>query len=173
VHVDGKRAMEEARNLTKRIQSGYPIPPLAGIPLAVTDLDGTAGMPTSCGVSQHARMDIAAEDSIQVSRLKAAGCIVVGETKTNAPAFGDTAAPKSPPFGSTGNRFTGNPWDPSRPCGGSSGGSAAAVAARMVPLATASDGGDSIRIPATLCGTFGLKVCWSVVGVSGRVSPSA
>lgn len=97
------------------------------------------------------RQSIASADSIQVSRLRRAGAIVVG--KTNTPADGHIAITKNllgPP--------SCNPWALDRSPGGSSGGAAAAVAACMVPWATASDGGGSIRIPAALTGTFGLKV---------------
>ncbi|HEY8491502.1 MAG TPA: amidase, partial [Dehalococcoidia bacterium] len=107
------------------------------------------GMPTTHGclpLKDH----VAAEDSVQVRRLRAAGAVVVG--KTNTPEFGYTAITKNLLFG-----VTRSPWDPERTPGGSSGGSAAAVAGRMLPLVTASDGGGSIRLPAAFSGCFGLK----------------
>src|SRR6202011_5195800 len=95
--------------------------------------------------------NIAKQDSVEVARLKAAGAIVVG--KTNAPEFGATGFTRNLLFG-----VTRNPWNLERTPGGSSGGSSAAIASGMVPLATGSDGGGSIRIPACYTGTYGLKV---------------
>src|SRR5262249_2190057 len=88
--------------------------------------------------------------SAQVARVGAAGAIPLG--KTNSPEFGSTAITKNPLFG-----VTRSPWDPERSPGGSSGGSAAAIAGELLPIATGSDGGGSIRLPASLPGTFGLK----------------
>ena len=109
-----------------------------------------AGLPTSYGSKVFAGINVATEDSVQVARLRQAGAIVVG--KTNTPIFGINASCKNLAFGTTTN-----PWDVSKSPGGSSGGSAAAVAARLVPMATAADGGGSIRIPAAMTGTFGIK----------------
>jgi len=125
---------------------------LEGIPLGVKELEDLEGL-----VSSHASLPfrdrIAARDSIQVERLRAAGAIPVG--KTNAPEFGYTAITKNLIWGETRN-----PWDLSRTPGGSSGGSSAAIAGGVVPLATASDGGGSVRIPASFTGCFGLKVSY-------------
>jgi len=107
------------------------------------------GMVTSFG-SVPFKDNMAQQDSVQVARLKAAGAIVVG--KTNTPEFGFTGFTKNRLFG-----VTRNPWNPERTPGGSSGGSAAAVASCMVPLATGSDAGGSIRIPACYSGCFGFK----------------
>ena len=96
------------------------------------------------------RDNLVHHDSVQVSRLKAAGAIVVG--KTNTPEFGFTGFTKNRLFG-----VTKNPWNPERTPGGSSGGAAAAITSGMVPLATGSDAGGSIRIPACYCGCFGIK----------------
>ena len=96
------------------------------------------------------RDNVATRDSVQVARLKAAGAIVVG--KTNAPEFGYTALTKNLLFG-----VTRNPWNLAHTPGGSSGGSAAAIAGGVIPLVTASDGGGSVRIPASFTGCFGLK----------------
>ncbi len=123
--------------------------PLEGIPFGVKDLEDAAGLPTTHG-SQPFRQSMADMDSTQVTRLKAAGAIVLG--KTNTPEFGAGAVTKNPLFGPTRS-----PWDPARTPGGSSGGSAAALAAELLPLVTASDGGGSIRIPASFVGAFGLK----------------
>ena len=106
-------------------------------------------MPTTYG-SVPFRDNIAQQDSIQVARLKRAGAILLG--KTNTPEFGFTGFTKNRLFG-----VTRNPWNLERTPGGSSGDSAAAVASGMVPLATGSDAGGSIRIPACYSGCFGIK----------------
>jgi Asp-tRNA(Asn)/Glu-tRNA(Gln) amidotransferase A subunit family amidase len=123
--------------------------PLEGVPLGVKDLEDAAGLVTSYGSKIFAE-HVAASDSTQVARLKAAGAIVVG--KTNTPEFGHTVLTKNLVHGTTHS-----PWDASWSPGGSSGGSAAALAAGVLPLVTASDGGGSIRVPASFCGCFGLK----------------
>jgi len=142
-------ALAEARALAENIAAGKDPGPLAGIPIGVKDMEDTRGMVTSFG-SIPFKNNLVARDSIQVARLKAAGAIVVG--KTNTPEFGFTGFTKNRLFG-----VTRNPWNPERTPGGSSGGAAAAVAGGMVPLATGSDAGGSIRIPASYCGCFGLK----------------
>ena len=123
--------------------------PLEGVPLGVKDLEDVAGMVTSMG-SRVFRNSVAEADSTQVSRLRGAGAIVVG--KTNTPEFGFTAITKNPLFG-----VTRSPWNPERTPGGSSGGSSAVLAGGVLPLVTSSDGGGSIRIPASFTGAFGLK----------------
>jgi amidase len=124
--------------------------PLAGVPIAIKDLiQLTEGVSTTMGM---AAMDdwVPPMDSALVRRLRAAGAIVVG--KTNTPELGILPVTEPERFGPTRN-----PWDTSRTPGGSSGGSAAAVASGMVPIAHANDGGGSIRIPAACCGLVGLK----------------
>ena len=138
----------EARAADERIARGEGRA-LEGIGLAVKDLEDAAGLVTSHG-SVPFRDNVAARDSIQVERLKAAGAIVVG--KSNTPEFGHTAITRNLLFGTTHS-----PWDHERSPGGSSGGAAALMAAEVVPLVTASDGGGSIRIPASFSGCFGLK----------------
>ena len=145
---DAARLLELARSAEERIGRNE-ARPLEGIPLGVKDLEDAAGLPTSHG-SIAFRDHRPARSSVQVARLEAAGAIVVG--KTNAPEFGYTAVTKNLLFPATRN-----PWDLSRTPGGSSGGSAAAIAGGLVPMVTASDGGGSIRIPAAWCGCFGLK----------------
>jgi len=149
VQLRADAALEEAGEIEARIAGGEVPGPLAGIPLGVKDLEDVKGMVTSFG-SIPFEDNVAKRDSVQVARLRRAGAIVVG--KTNTPEFGFT--------GFTKNRLHGvtrNPWRLERTPGGSSGGSAAAVAAGMVPLATGSDAGGSIRIPACYCGCFGIK----------------
>ena len=125
--------------------------PLRGVPMLLKDLLATVqGVPTGFG-NRLLRHIAAPHDSELVRRLRAAGIVLLG--KTNTPEFGLTPYTEPEAFGPTRN-----PWDPSRTPGGSSGGSAAAVAAGMVPVASGGDGGGSIRIPASCCGLFGLKV---------------
>lgn len=145
----GEQLLSHARELEQRLVRKEEVGPLAGLPLGVKDLEDTAGLPTTYG-SLLFRDHIATRDTIQVERLKRAGAIVVG--KTNTPEFGYTAFTNNRLFGPTRN-----PWNVERTPGGSSGGSAAAVAGGIVPLATASDGGGSVRIPAAFTGLIGLK----------------
>jgi len=140
--------LADARTAAARIAKGE-ARPLEGIPLGVKDLEDAAGLITTHG-SVPFKDHRVEHDSIQVARLKDAGAIVVG--KTNAPEFGWTAITKNLLFGETRN-----PWNLERTPGGSSGGSSAAIAGGIVTLATASDGGGSVRLPATFTGCFGLK----------------
>jgi len=131
--------------------------PLAGVPVLVKDLEHVTGLPTRKGSLAFADAPPEKFDGTVVARLKAAGAIVVG--KTTLPEFAIE--------GYTANRATGvtrNPWNLELSPGGSSGGSAAAVSAGVVPVATATDGGGSIRIPAAFCGLVGLKPSNGVIG---------
>ncbi len=150
VAIDPETALVDAEAIDARIAAGEEVGALAGIPIGVKDLEDAAGFVTTCGSVTHASDPAAAGDSVLVERLRAAGCVVLG--KTNTPEFGWKGDTDNRVFGATRN-----PWDLSRSAGGSSGGSAAAIAAGMVPLATGSDGGGSIRIPAALCGLSGMK----------------
>ncbi len=163
--VDGERALADASDLDQRRGRGEDLGALAGVPIGVKDLEDAFGFTTSYGSALSAGDPPAARDSLLVERLKAAGCVVLG--KTNTPEHGYKGDTTNPTFGSTGN-----PWDPSRSAGGSSGGSAAAVAAGMVPLATASDGGGSIRIPSALCGLPGFKPSPGRVPMGGPRPPA-
>jgi aspartyl-tRNA(Asn)/glutamyl-tRNA(Gln) amidotransferase subunit A len=147
LHAD--RALDEARRLESRIVAGEDVGPLAGVPFAVKDLEDVAGMVTTFG-SPLFTANVAEQDSIQVERLRAAGAFPVG--KTNTPEFGAYMQTSNKVFGATRN-----PWNLERTPGGSSGGSAAALVAGLVPLVTASDGGGSIRHPAAFTGCVGLK----------------
>jgi aspartyl-tRNA(Asn)/glutamyl-tRNA(Gln) amidotransferase subunit A len=154
-------AMDEARAMDERIACGDDVGPLAGLPIGVKDLEGVAGMATTFG-SVPFKDNLAHEDSIEIARLRGAGAIVIG--KTNTPEFGHTAFTRNLLFG-----VSRNPWNPDRTPGGSSGGSSAAIAAGMVPLATASDWGGSIRIPACYTGAFGLKSTQGLIPARARL----
>lgn len=148
---DPEALLAEAGAADVRIASGE-ARLLEGIPLGVKELEDALGF-RSTHASVPYKNDFAEQDSVQVERLKEAGAIVVG--KTNAPEFGHTAITKNLLFG-----VTSNPWDEERTPGGSSGGSSAAIAGGVIALATASDGGGSVRIPASFTGCFGLKVSY-------------
>ena len=163
VALDPDSALAEAAAIDERIAAGDDVGPLAGVPLAVKDLEDAIGFPTSRGSAAFADGAPATVDSPLVERLRAAGCVVVG--KTNTPELGWKADTVNETFGATGN-----PWAPDRSAGGSSGGSAAALAAGLVPLATGSDGGGSIRIPAAITGLTGFKPSMGRVP-SGGVHP--
>ena len=142
-------APERARADAAAIEAGDPRP-LAGVPIAIKDIGPlTEGIRTTFG-SQVSGDWVPPFDTAIVKKLRAAGAVIVGKTST--PEFGITPVTEPERFGPTRN-----PWDPSRTAGGSSGGSAAAVAAGMVSLAHGNDGGGSIRIPASCCGLVGLK----------------
>ena len=149
IALQPEKAMAEARVITESMAHGNSCGPLAGLPVGVKDLENVAGMVTSFG-SIPFKDNMQSVDSIQVARLRAAGAIVLG--KTNVPEFGFTGFTKNRLHG-----ITRNPWNLERTPGGSSGGSAAAVAGGLVPLCTGSDAGGSIRIPASYSGCFGLK----------------
>lgn len=147
--VAEERALEEAKRAEKRLMSEEEPPPLLGVPIAIKDLTPTKGIRTTYGSMLFAD-HVPDRDSVFVTRARQAGAVILG--KTNTPEFGYTAITDNLLFGKTNN-----PHDPGRTAGGSSGGSAAAVAAGMAPIAEGSDGGGSIRIPAGFCGVYGLK----------------
>ncbi len=164
VSVDPERALREAARIDDLVAGGLDPGPLAGIPIGVKDLEDAAGFTTSQGSVLFADAPPAAVDSPLVARLKAAGCVVVG--KTNTPEFGWKADTTNRVFGRTRN-----PWNLDHSAGGSSGGTAAALASGMVPLATGSDGGGSIRIPASCCGFSGFKPSLGRVPSGGAEPP--
>jgi len=144
-----ERLLADAQTVADRLARGDDVGPLAGLPLGVKDLEDAIGLPTTHG-SLLFKDHHSTFDTIQVERLKRAGAIMIG--KTNTPEFGYTAFTTNRVFGTTRN-----PWNLERTPGGSSGGSSAAVAGGLVALATASDGGGSVRIPASYTGLVGLK----------------
>jgi amidase/aspartyl-tRNA(Asn)/glutamyl-tRNA(Gln) amidotransferase subunit A len=148
--ITAGRARAEARAIDERRRSGEPLPPLAGVPYAVKNLFDVEGLPTLAGSAIHRRRPAASRDAVLVRRLRDAGAILVGTLNMDPYAYGFTG--ENAAFGPTRN-----PHDPSRISGGSSAGSAASVAAGMVPLTLGSDTNGSIRVPASFCGVFGLK----------------
>ncbi len=164
VAVDETRALEQAKAVDQMVATGVDPGPLAGIPLGVKDLEDTVGYRTTHGSPLHADDPVATRDSTHVARLRAAGCVVVG--KTNTPEYAWSANTVNTLFGATRN-----PWNTAHSPGGSSGGSAAALAAGMVPLATGSDGGGSLRIPSSACGLSGMKPSLGRVPGNGTEPP--
>ncbi len=147
--VTPERALAAAARAERLLRGGGRLPPLLGVPTAIKDLTATAGVRTTYG-SRALADHVPDVDDVVVTRLAAAGTISVG--KTNTPEFGFPCY--------TDNDLVGparSPWDPTRLAGGSSGGAAVAVAAGLVPFAHGSDGGGSIRIPASITGLVGLK----------------
>lgn len=129
---------------------GESLGPLHGLPTAVKDLIDVEGIPTTNGSAAFADAPPAPKDSVLAGKLRKAGAIIIG--KTNTPEMGQGTLTFNPVFGTTRN-----PWDLSRHAGGSSGGAAAALAARMLPIADGSDSGGSLRFPAAFCNVVGLR----------------
>jgi len=147
--VTGEEAIRDARAAEQAVARGDDLGPLHGVPVSIKDLELTKGTRTTSG-SLIYRDRVPDEDSVVVERVRNAGAVILG--KTNTPEFGL--------LGRTENRLgdpCGNPWNPARTAGGSSGGTAAAIAAGLCALGTGSDGGGSIRIPAAFCGIYGIK----------------
>jgi aspartyl-tRNA(Asn)/glutamyl-tRNA(Gln) amidotransferase subunit A len=149
-HVAPDDAMDAARASEARWQRGAPLDALDGVPVSIKDLVLTKGWPTLRGsrtVDADQPWDV---DAPATARLREAGAVLLGKTST--PEFGCKGETNSPRTG-----ITRNPWNPAKTPGGSSGGTAAAVAAGMGPLSVGTDGAGSVRIPAAFCGNFGLK----------------
>jgi Asp-tRNA(Asn)/Glu-tRNA(Gln) amidotransferase A subunit family amidase len=157
VFLRADEALEEAARMDEAIARGEDPGPLAGLPLLVKDIEDLAGAPTTFGSLLFADAPPAADDGLVPGRLRRAGAIPVG--KTNVPEFAIEGFTANRLFGATRN-----PWAPALSPGGSSGGSAAALAAGLAAIATASDGGGSIRIPAACCGLVGIKPTNGLVG---------
>ena len=171
---DFDRARAAARAAEQAVMRGEALGPLHGLPVAIKDLEETAGLRTTFG-STLFRDNIPAADERSVASLRAAGAIVLG--KTNTPEFGAGANTRNAVYGATGN-----PFDPQKSCAGSSGGSAVALASGMVPLASGSDMGGSLRNPAAFCGVVGFRpspglvpserrgLGWSPLAVNGPMA---
>ncbi|ROO24871.1 amidase [Salinisphaera japonica] len=149
VHVDSDGAMAAARASEARWQRGAPLSEVDGVPSSIKDLAEVTGMPARAGslTTSDARCDY---DSPPADFMKRAGAVILG--KTNTPEFGWKGVTDNRVFGATGN-----PWNPDKTAGGSSGGAASAAALNMGVLHQGSDSGGSIRIPAGFCGVFGFK----------------
>lgn len=155
-------AMDQAETLGRELRAGQCRGPLHGIPIGIKELFDVAGAPATYGSLARGHTPALADAEV-VRRLRAAGAVVIGTTRSHEFGWGITT--QHPTRGSTRN-----PWDLSRVPGGSSGGSAAAVAAGMIPLALASDTGGSIRLPAAFCGVAGIKPSYGRISKSGAVA---
>lgn len=156
--VDAEAALAAAADLDRRLAAKEPAGPLAGVPVALKDLIDQEGRPTTCGSAFYRQ--VAAASAAVVRRLEAAGAVVLGRTGLHEFAFGFSSE----------NHWWGpvrNPWDPATSPGGSSGGSAAAVAAGLSPVGIGTDTGGSVRVPAALCGLVGLKPTHGRVPLTG------
>jgi Asp-tRNA(Asn)/Glu-tRNA(Gln) amidotransferase A subunit family amidase len=181
ITVDREDVMKQAHEATQRIKAGKPLSIFDGVPVAVKDELDMTPYPTTVGTSFLGKSP-AKEDATVVARMRAAGALLVG--KTNMHEIGINVTGLNPHHGTTRNPYNTNHFT-----GGSSSGSAAAVAAGLVPVAIGADGGGSIRIPASFCGVFGIKstfgrmselgaapLCWSVAHVgplAGTASDAA
>ena len=149
LHVAADDALAQAREVDRKRAAGEPLGALAGVPVAVKDLYATAGMPTTCG-SKILEGWVPPYESTITQRLRKAGAVLIGKTNMDEFAMGSSTE-------NSGFWTSHNPWDLSKVPGGSSGGSAAAVAAYEAPLALGTDTGGSIRQPAAVCGIVGTK----------------
>ncbi len=162
VTVAAEGARVEAAAATDAVARGEALGPLHGLPVAIKDIQATAGIRTTYGSERYAN-HVPTDDGDMAAAVRAAGGIVVG--KTNVPEFSIGANTVNRLFGATGN-----PFAPDRTCGGSSGGSAVVLATNQVPLATGSDHGGSLRIPACYCGVVGHRATPGVVPFDTRTT---
>jgi Asp-tRNA(Asn)/Glu-tRNA(Gln) amidotransferase A subunit family amidase len=152
ITVAGDQALEAARTAEKRLtEGGDDLPPLLGVPIALKDLEMTAGIRSTMG-SPALRDHVPEVDSVVAERVRASGAIIIGKTSTPELGMSFNTTTDNPISG-----VCHNPWDLTKTTAGSSGGSAAAVVSGMLPFATGSDGGGSMRIPASFCGVYGIK----------------
>src|SRR3990170_3973807 len=157
VALRGPQALAEAAALDERTARGEDLGPLGGVPFLVKDIEDLTGLPTTYGSLLFRDAPPAIRDGLIPSRLRSAGAVPIG--KTNTPEFAAEGFTSNLLFGTTRD-----PWGPEWSPGGSSGGSGAAIAAGLAPIATATDTGGSIRIPAAFCGLAGIKPTNGVIG---------
>ena len=163
ITVCGERALEEAQASDARRRNGQAPRPLEGLPFAAKDVTATEGVRTTYGSLVYAH-NVPASDELCIARLRRAGAILIG--KTNTPEFGFGPRSVNALCGPTAN-----PYNRRLTAGGSSGGSAAAVACGMAPLAQGTDFGGSVRTPASFCGVVGLRPTPGLVPILGRGNP--
>jgi aspartyl-tRNA(Asn)/glutamyl-tRNA(Gln) amidotransferase subunit A len=162
-HLDADGALAQAEAVDGRVDAGEDPGPFAGIPMGVKELAEVKGWPET-HASLPYRDCVSAWDCVEVARLRAAGAVITAQT--TSPEHGTVSFTNTPLHG-----VTRNPWNPDRTPGGSSGGSAAAVASGMFPACTGSDGGGSIRIPCSYSGLFGMKVTFGLLGTGPGPAP--
>ncbi len=165
LHVDSEGALAQAKEVDARRAKGEKLSPIAGIPLALKDVLAQKGVPTTAG-SKILQGWLPPYDSTVVSKLKSAGVVIMGKTNMDEFAMGSSTE-------NSGYGPTFNPWDLTRTPGGSSGGSAAAVASFESPLAIGSDTGGSIRQPAALTGIVGVRPTYGAVSRFGLIAYSS